>query len=319
MKLLHLIGLHHYLFKLDRYRVLNLDDMTRRFGIDFYRSGPGWDNWNNDLTATENVINICGGIPDVVVAYNPNEIIGFDKMECLKVLVYNEMRAVKNEIIDAKPNLIVCHHLNERTPEVYSDAHWEYIPHIAPSNIFNCTTDFEDRDIDFLFFGFMKKQLYPLRYKLNKAILKLSRYYNCYFHPHPGYEFPNAFTNNHLFEASKILNRSKIVGTCSSVFKYRLSKYPEITACGSVLVADMPYVEDDEKNELKECSIIVDHDTSIDDLTEILINQIKNKDRLYDKHKLSIEYGSKYDNIFYSIKLFNVINRLLKGETIETL
>ena len=80
-------------------------------------SGPNWESWDNEKTATENVAQLYEGHgPDLVVAYKPLEIKGYAELDALKCIRYNEMYDVQwtiKEIMESRSNIVVCHHKND--------------------------------------------------------------------------------------------------------------------------------------------------------------------------------------------------------------
>jgi len=80
-------------------------------------SGIGWSNYDNAKTVQENIeIIYPHKLPDIVIAYKPLEMKEFSKIIPLKCMRYNEMYDINltfNEIMQCKPNIVICHHHND--------------------------------------------------------------------------------------------------------------------------------------------------------------------------------------------------------------
>lgn len=117
-------------------------------------------------------------------------------------------------------------------PEFASLMHW--LPHHAHEEIYK---DYKlKKDISILLTGSVLEDFYPLRAMMQ---MRLKNRDDFVHYPHPGYRKilkgeKNVFVGENY---AKELNRSKIVLTCDSVFKYPLMKYFEITACNALLIA----------------------------------------------------------------------------------
>lgn len=107
------------------------------------------------------------------------------------------------------------------------------------------------RDIDILIHGSLgedtHKWVYPVRNWLSEVLpeigakegLKVEKW------EHPGY-WPGEKPAEHFTELySKILNRSKIAIGGSSHWRLPLKKFYEVTACGSILLSDLPLEDRD--------------------------------------------------------------------------
>ncbi len=117
-------------------------------------------------------------------------------------------------------------------PEFTSRMHW--LPHHAYDEIYQDYQLSKNRNI--LLTGSVLEDFYPLRAMMQ---MRLKNRPDFVHYPHPGYRKireneKNVFVGQNY---AKELNRSKIVLTCDSVFKYPLMKYFEITACNALLLA----------------------------------------------------------------------------------
>lgn len=117
-------------------------------------------------------------------------------------------------------------------PEFTSRMHW--LPHHAYDEVYQDYQLSKNRNI--LLTGSVLEDFYPLRAMMQMRLKNRSDFVH---YPHPGYrrigeDEENVFVGQNY---AKELNRSKIVLTCDSVFKYPLMKYFEITACNALLLA----------------------------------------------------------------------------------
>ena len=112
-KVLFLCNRNYYLTKMSRVRFHSMEAISKI--TDFKWSGLNWENYNENLTARENIDNLYKNEdkPDIVVAYKPLDVKGFAGIEQKTCIRYNEMYEVPwtlKEINEAKPDVIVCHH-----------------------------------------------------------------------------------------------------------------------------------------------------------------------------------------------------------------
>lgn len=105
-----------------------------------------------------------------------------------------------------------------------------------------------EKTIDMLMMGDISKQLYPLR---NKIYHTLKADHRFVYHEHPGYRnFDDNEENVFVgLNYAKEINRAKIFFTCDSVFNYPVSKYYQVLASNTLLLAS-------ESNELKDLGFV---------------------------------------------------------------
>ena len=113
--------------------------------------------------------------------------------------------------------------------------------------------------------------MYPLRDKMVDVMKLLGKRFKCQTHVHPGYiiDQPEAAVDSY----ANAIRSARIVLTCSSVYRYRLSKYAEIPMCGAALAADMPV---DGKDFFESFMITLDPDASVQELAETLAAALPN-------------------------------------------
>ncbi|MEQ8175552.1 MAG: glycosyltransferase [Syntrophomonadaceae bacterium] len=119
-------------------------------------------------------------------------------------------------------------------PEFAEQFHW--LPHPVNTDIFK---DYQlAKDINYLIMGVVSvKGLYSLRYKMLMAMQNKPGFV---FHEHPGYRRFTAEEKSRLFFGERYareINRAKMFLTCGSKYNYSLSKYYEVLACNTLLLA----------------------------------------------------------------------------------
>lgn len=308
MKILYLIEKKTYLTKLCRARFIPFDILKRNNKINMKYWGNGWDNYNSELTVQKNLDNMKEKF-DICLVYKPLKFKDFKNINLLKVIQYNEMYDINNtvkEIIESKVQLVICHHLNDC--EKYqkmniTNVKFVYIGHCSSKQIFK--NDNIKKEYDILFAG-AHSRVYPLRNKFLQLIPFLKKKYKCHIHRHPGYDLIDAHTNKYLKDLSHIINKSKIVLTCSSIFKYRLGKYIEIPMCGSVICGDIPY-DNANYNHIIE----VTNSMSPLEIYNKISYYLDNEDKLLEKVKKGIEFTKEYTAEKYSERFLKEINLFL--------
>ncbi len=118
----------------------------------------------------------------------------------------------------------------EMYPDFTDNMYW--FPHHANTNIFK---DYKlPKDINYLLMGEVNSY-YPLRQKILKTMNGKPGFV---YHPHPGYR--NFSQNERILVRKRYareINRAKIFFTCDSILHYPVSKYYEIPACKTLLLA----------------------------------------------------------------------------------
>ena len=88
MKILHLCNKKYYDTKMSRVRFHSIEALSK---ITFVKmSGIGYNDYNNELSVQENIDNFDIHF-DLVIAYKPNEMKDFGKINIPKCIRYNEM------------------------------------------------------------------------------------------------------------------------------------------------------------------------------------------------------------------------------------
>ena len=252
-----------------------------------------------------------------VIAYKPLELIDYNKIPYLKVLRYNEMwnrSWTKKEILESGTHLVICHHMNDLREFEKMDLKlnngqnvvYKYIAHCAEHQIFK---DYNmEKKYDIMLGGCLSPEYYPLRSRFIKILGKMSSKYKTYLHKHPGYDLQDAHTNKYLIEFAQAINQSKLVLSCASKFNYRLGKYVEVPACGSVLVADKPYDEHDNYDYM----ITINNDMTDNEIENILVKYLEDEKIYEEKRKKGLEFSKDYTQLNYAKKLYNNIEEYLE-------
>ena len=126
--------------------------------------------------------------------------------------------------------------------------HWDehgikrvHIPHGADASIY--MNYGLEKDIDVLIIGNLSTNYYPHRVRLKNIATQIlrKRSYRVHVSPHPGYKLSPIREGSVIgIDYAKLINRSKLVVTCSMIHHYALAKYAEIALCRSLAVADVP-------------------------------------------------------------------------------
>ncbi len=115
-------------------------------------------------------------------------------------------------------------------PEYLDRMFW--FPHWVNTDVFK---DYKlNKDIDYLLMGIIYKKVYPLRGEILETMKDEPGFL---YHKHPGYIFstgPNEYVGE---KYAREINRAKIFITEDSIYHYPVSKYYEVLACNTLLLA----------------------------------------------------------------------------------
>lgn len=244
MNLLYLVPKRVHESKMSRVRFDQIEAISKQMIV--HISGPGWSDWDESRSTTDNVANIRvgdGGLADVVLAY---EVDGFAGSIIPVMTSYNEayrIDRVERYVQENKLRGVVFHHANDLTRFPHWDAQGIkrfHIHHCANENVYK---DYElPKDIDVLVAGNLSRDYYPFRVRLRDLAWRVlrKRGYNVVVLKHPGYHLPAPEGTVIREDFARMINRSKLVITCSMRYKYALGKYAEIGLCRSLALADVP-------------------------------------------------------------------------------
>lgn len=118
-------------------------------------------------------------------------------------------------------------------PEFENQMIW--FPHHVPLHIFK---DYQlPKTIDYLFIGACAPFVYPLRAKM---IERLKNEKGFVMYGHPGYKPINYQSEQYVVgeRYAQLINRSKMLFTCNSIYQYPVLKYFETAACNTLLMAN---------------------------------------------------------------------------------
>lgn len=301
MKILYFIPKKLWKTKVSCARRHQIEAIGRHEEVELMISGPGWNNFNG-ARQVEKSFN-----PDMVHAYKPLEIPGYDNIKSTKCISYNEMWSkdwTLKEIHLSKSNIVICHHKQEAIlyKKLLPDRKVVHIPHCAEKTIF---MDYGlPKDIDVLYTGISSKKFYPLRQKLLKKVQPIikARGYGFQQFKHPGYRLKNLKAiNRHIRQYAKALNRAKIVVTCSSKYKYALAKYAEIGLCRTALCADVP---GQDQEWYSKWMIVIGQETPAPKIADKIIGYLKDKESLKKKTELAHQENLKWRTMEQYAQLF---------------
>lgn len=309
-RILYVCNIDYLICKMSRVRFWAILELAKRPNISMYFFGKGWTHSNpNDIKKFN---------PNFIIWYKPLDY-DFSKMDVPTCIRYNEMwdeKWTREEIDKSQSNLIICHHKNdwEKYVQLYADdinKKFVYIPHHANPEIFY--NQYLDKDIDILIAGVIKEKHYPLKRRLYNLITQNLQGYNVHIHQHPKYIHNDAYTNRIQKEFAELINRSKIVVSCTSAYKYRLGKYVEIPMCGSVILGDIPY--EDAEN-FRKFVLEVNMDMSDDEILQKIKNSLANQELLYKCGKIGEVWSQQYTTAKYVDVLYKEIMAYMPSKKI---
>ena len=314
MKIIYFVNKKTYINKMSRVRFHGIKAIEKMTEVKYW--GIGWDNYDSSKTVQENLDSLDVKY-DMAIVYKPLELKEFNKINIPKCIRYNEMWDINwtlKEIKESGCELVICHHLNDYLK--YSEmgikgVKFVYIGHCAEKSIFKNYN--LKKEYDILLVGCISYH-YPLRNNFIKLINELNKKYKCHIHKHPGYDHNDAHTDKYLKDIAYVINKSRIVLTCSSRYNYRLGKYIEIPMCGSsALCGDIPDSNIKDNNLKDNYEYIIDVDLNMTDRE--IINKISyyldNEDKRLEKVKKGLEFSKEYTQEDYAKRLFKEINKFL--------
>jgi hypothetical protein len=260
-----------YNSKLDRNRFDSVDAISHevyRCGGKVISTGPGWSGWDAVESVASNMKRMYPTIPafDLVLTYGMDTPV---MMSAHTVITLNELYTTKHQdkARAVQPSYVIYHHSNEMTSLWLPGTH---IPHAADPRVFKCLPT-DKKVYDFALVGQRSHAVYPLRSKLSVALAELgAEGYACLVHTHPGYTQPNPIVQ--VKEYVDVLRQTRVAVTCTSAFRYRLSKLAEIPLCGAAVATDMPQ---DGAPFFKRFVIELEPTATISDIKKTLVRGLK--------------------------------------------
>lgn len=206
--------------------------------------------------------------------------------------------------IHLNKNSNVISRLNQYNIPVYT---WNQYIDVSKFNSNNVS---QEKEYDFLFYGMVNEEVYPLRFKLYNALKELQEThkdirikiiehggeYNKNLNPLPCQE-----------ELSKLIGKSRFSFSTSSMYDLFVKKYVEIPLSGATLIGNIPSNYEDLLNNN---IIIVNKHMSLPSIKERLINayegkyiHIENNLKTFaDKLKKIYNYNSGYHDLNFMIE-----------------
>ena len=328
MKIIYLVDKKILTIKMSRVRFHGIDALSKLAEVTYW--GINWPNYDNTISVQENLDTLDETF-DLAIAYKPLDLVKFKDINIPRCIRYNEMWDTNwtlKEIKESGSQLVICHHLNDcRRYQAMGieNVQFVYIGHGAEKTIFK---DYkQEKTIDILYVGFFLNQHYPLRCRfinmfwdfdtktrLNPTFTRkkknsiISDKYTIALHYPPGYEHADSFTNKYAIEYAKMINKSKIVITCTSKYKYRLGKYVEIPMCNTAIVGDVP----DDGTDDYSFVIKVDNSMSDEEIVEKISYYLDNEDKRLEKVKKGHEFAANNTQEHYAKKLLTNITLFLE-------
>ncbi len=315
MKILYLFGEYYRQCKMDRERIKYGEAVAAHPDVKFRCWGKGHPGYDDKLSVESNVARMVDFQPDIIWVYKPQEYIDFKYCSYPAMVTMNEVSRPEElaEISDHNISLVVYHHGND-LPELDKIAQpgrrFVHSLHGADEDTFLSERPVAGREIACLSSGMTCADFYPLRQRY-AALIKDGKVPGV-VRPHPGYRLKTWKASEEQFaQYGKVLGNSKIVISCSSIWKYPLSKYTEAMAAGAVVVGDMP---DDSvfRSTLGKHLVEVQQDASNDELIATV------KDLLADPDRMQLtaaagrqEYLSGHTNKHYAARLIHAVKDFL--------
>src|SRR4051812_29908638 len=145
MKMIYVCPRHWYLHKMSRVRFHQIEAIGNL--VEMIWSGPGWDNYVDELSLEDNLQKIYGDRrPDLIIAFDMDKNIkGLCHTSVPTCMIMNEMHdpqgskeAALKMLTDGCFDFIVCHHLNEMNHPVFNPIRTKMvnISHCANKSIF---------------------------------------------------------------------------------------------------------------------------------------------------------------------------------------
>lgn len=294
-----------------RVRFHHSDAIIRHPEVVGIKDGPNFSGWVDVPTSVKKYR------PDVIYWYKPLEMVGYDKVPDIpKIITYNEMYDVNwstKEVINSHSNIVICHHDNDvlRYPHLIEKGYWlKHIPHSAEKYFFHDYKLPKDRDV--LLTGIVGLSKYPFRNRLLNLLKhpRLKKYKCEYLSPNRGIKD----VDDQCIDFSKQMNRTKVVLSCSSEFKYVLAKYIETPMSHTFHLSDRP----DERGEFFDQFMdYIEMEMSDDEIVDKIIYWVEHDEEREKKVDLGYELMMEnYTQEHYAIKFVNLVKEYLEHESV---
>lgn len=315
-QILFLCKKSYYLHRLSRVRFHAVKAIGKLCKVTF--SGPGWENWDDTLSAKENIKQK----PDLIIVYRPDEIPGFPDLPFPSCGLYDELNTEDNpkqatleELSRNKIDLVISHQLRQMEDPDFSTlkSKFYYIPYSGEKSLFK---DYGlKKEIDVLLVGNLGKRRYPFRDRLFHLMEKwkddpLFSKIRLEIFPYPGYRLPDAYTEKHVEMYARWMNSAKICLTDSGIHHLKYAKYVEIPLCRSLLMADLP---DEDQEFLKTFMVVLTPQNSDDEIAQKILYYLENEE---ERNRLTdIGYHAnleRYTQENYAERFVKILETYLK-------
>lgn len=309
VNILFLCNKKYFMHKMSRVRFHYIDAIALTPGNYVKYWGCGWDDYDETTSLNDNIQTLLTKI-DVIICYKPLEHIGINKTSIPKIISYNEMEPYDRtlaEIKDSKIDVVVCHHLNEmhKYQILNSTINFVNIPHCSDMRFFK---DYDlPKKYDIILIGRLSSNAYPLRTRMVDIVEQMASKYNVFIHTHPGYDIQNADNNYQTIEFAKLINQSRLAIFCSGKDRTRFSKYTEVAACCTGIVADIP---DENQDEFRKFVIEISMDMKTNYIIDKITYYLNNTSRLNVLIQNGKTFANKYTTQYYAQRMMNVIHNL---------
>ena len=316
MKILYMLGEYYRQKKMDRERIKYGEAVERHPDVELKWWGNGYPDHNDKASVAANLARLEFK-PDIIWVHKPQEYVDFKGCGVPSFMNLNEVSRpeILAEISDHNITMVIHHHENDR-PELEKVAAagrvFVHSLHGADEQTFLCTRPIAGREVACLSSGMTCAEFYPLRQRYS-VMIKNGKLPGV-VRPHPGYRLGDWDACEKQFKRyGDVLGNSKIVISCSSIWKYPLSKYTEAMAAGAVVVGDMPN-DSAFKATLGRHLVEVSPEQSNDELAAVVTDLLADPGRMQDISTAGREtYRNGHTNAHYADRLIEAIDGLLRG------
>ena len=256
MNYLHLVPRSVFETKMARERFIQVDALRAVPDSAVVTWGPGWPEWDVNMSIVENVERFCRATypAHLIIAYGlAGSLLGGPVPVAVILQEAYDRRKTDQLIRAMDPRLVVFTYANELPQYEHFAAEGRVcvaVPHgvepgpmavAYPELLALGHAGFADRPIDVLIVGNMNETIYPVRVHLAHLAWRelRKRGYKVVWAPHPGYTLPpkvGVVGREYL----RLLGQAKLVVTCTSRYRYALTKLLEIPMAGALPVTDLP-------------------------------------------------------------------------------
>ena len=260
-----------------------LPAIQRYSGFRSWVWGPGYPGYNSDATFISNLQKRFGGTtvfdlvvylpppwPDDERARLPKEVADFSRVSGDAIIAFRQAETRDIALVNSRmrtlnATLLLGTYANElkiltdAPPQVFdASSHTQpfmvaHLPHCAVSDIYSSagfSFPSRHRDVDVLIAGSVERTTYPLRNRLARMLIRISRDveagrtlppFTSKVRPHPGYVMNTIIeAEQQLQDYASALAKSKIVIVTPSIHGRGLAKYVEAQLAGSLIIGGIP-------------------------------------------------------------------------------